>query len=119
MKYNKIMGIHCAYNRAGNGKLVGGAMAKIEKETLEHLEVLAKLSLTKEERERTLTELEKMLCYAEKIQEVDTSEVSLAVEGSQDNRFREDEISGKESGFLATGNSPKTRDNQYVVPKTV
>jgi len=94
-------------------------MAKIEKETLAHLEVLAKLSLTEEERERTLTELEKMLCYAEKIQEVDTQEVSTVVEEKQDNRFREDEISVKGTGFLATGNSPKTRDNQFVVPKTV
>lgn len=94
-------------------------MAKIEKETLAHLEVLAKLSLTEEERERTLTELEKMLCYAEKIQEVDTQEGSTVVEEKQDNRFREDEISVKETGFLATGNSPKTRDNQFVVPKTV
>lgn len=94
-------------------------MAKIEKETLAHLEVLAKLSLTEEERERTLTELEKMLCYAEKIQEADTQEVSTVVEEKQDNRFREDEISIKETGFLATGNSPKTRDNQFVVPKTV
>ena len=88
-------------------------MAKIEKETLAHLEVLAKLSLTEEERERTLTELEKMLCYAEKIQEADTQEVLTVVEEKQDNRFREDEISVKETGFLATGNS------QFVVPKTV
>ena len=51
-------------------------MAKIiDDETMENVCILAKLSLSEEEKEKAKAEMQKMLDYVEKLDELDTSEV--------------------------------------------
>ncbi len=53
-------------------------MAKIiDDETMENVCILAKLSLSEEEKEKAKAQMQKMLDYVEKLDELDTSEVSL------------------------------------------
>ena len=52
-------------------------MAKIiDDETMENVCILAKLSLSEEEKEKAKAEMQKMLDYVEKLDELDTSEVA-------------------------------------------
>ena len=56
-------------------------MAKIiDDETMENVCILAKLSLSEEEKEKAKAQMQKMLDYVEKLDELDTS-VCLYVEG--------------------------------------
>ena len=51
-------------------------MAKIiDDETMENVCILAKLSLSEEEKEKAKAQMQKMLDYVEKLDELDTSEV--------------------------------------------
>ena len=69
-------------------------MAKIiDDETMENVCLLAKLSLEGEEREAARAEMQKMLTYVEKLDQLDTegTEPMSHIFGSE-NVFREDEI---------------------------
>ena len=67
-------------------------MAKIiDDETMENVCILAKLSLSEEEKGKAKAEMQKMLDYVEKLDELDTSEVEPMSHIFQDeNVFRED-----------------------------
>ena len=73
-------------------------MAKIiDDETMENVCILAKLSLSEEEKEKAKAEMQKMLDYVEKLDVVtngDNKEAMLA-------------------------NAPKAKEGQYQVPKTI
>ena len=69
-------------------------MAKIiDDETMENVCILAKLSLSEEEKEKAKAQMQKMLDYVEKLDELDTSEVEPMSHIFQDeNVFREDVV---------------------------
>ena len=96
-------------------------MAKIiDDETMENVCILAKLSLSEEEKEKAKAEMQKMLDYVEKLDELDTSEVEPMSHIFQDeNVFREDVVTngGNKEAMLA--NAPKAKEGQYQVPKTI
>ena len=73
-------------------------MAKIiDDETMENVCILAKLSLSEEEKEKAKAEMQKMLDYVEKLDELDTSEVEPMSHIFQDeNVFREDVVTKKQ-----------------------
>ena len=53
-------------------------MAKIiDDETMENVCILAKLSLTEDEKEKAKEDMQKMLDYVDKLDELDTSSVEL------------------------------------------
>ncbi len=93
---------------------------KIDDATMDNVEILAKLALSDEERERAREEMEKILSYVEKINELDTDRTEPLVHILESgNVFREDEVtngSGKEESLA---NAPRKKDGQYMVPKTV
>ena len=66
-------------------------MAKIiDDETIENVCILAKLSLSDEAKEKAKEDMQKMLDYVEKLDELDTD-----------------------------ANAPKAKEGQYQVPKTI
>ena len=72
-------------------------MAKIiDDETMENVCILAKLSLTEDEKEKAKEDMQKMLDYVDKLDELDTSSVEPML-----------------------ANAPKQKENQYQVPKTI
>ena len=93
---------------------------KIDSATMDNLEILSKLKLTDEERNRAVTELEKMLAYVDKLNELDTEEVEPLIHIlPQVNVLREDVVINGDGAEATLSNAPKKKDNQIVVPKTV
>ena len=93
---------------------------KIDDKTMDNVEILAKLKLTDEERTKAMAEMEKILSYVDKLNELDTKNVEPLVHVMvQTNVFREDEVANGDGVELTLSNAPKKKENQFMVPKTV
>ena len=95
-------------------------MAKIiDDETMENVCILAKLSLSEEEKEKAKAEMQKMLDYVEKLDELDTSSVEPMSHIFEDeNVFREDVVTNGDDRDNLLANAPEQKDGCYKVPKT-
>lgn len=96
-------------------------MAKqIDDETMENVCILAKLSLTDQEKEKAKRDMQEMLDYVDKLDELDTSGVEPMshIFGDQ-NVFREDVVTNGDNRREMLANAPKVKDGQYQVPKTI
>lgn len=95
-------------------------MIILDESALEKAELLAKLKIEDSERERTITEMEKLLAYAEKLNELDTEGVLPLSHGRvEEVCFREDEVTNPDGREQTLCNAPEQKDGQFVVPKTV
>ena len=94
---------------------------KIDNNVMNRIENLSKLSLTEEERVKAMNEMDKILEYVGKLNEVDTDGVEPLVNVlSISNVMREDEVvTDKNAAERTIANGPVTKDNMFVVPKTV
>ena len=92
----------------------------ISDETMEYVGILAKLELKDEEKESARQDMQKMLDYVEKLDELDTSEVEPMSHIFQDeNVFREDVVTNGDNKEAMLANAPKAKEGQYQVPKTI
>lgn len=96
-------------------------MAKmIDDETMENVCILAKLSLTEDEKEKAKEDMQKMLDYVEKLDELDTTGIEpLSHIFGDQNVFREDVVTNGDNSSAMLANAPKAKENQYQVPKTI
>ena len=87
---------------------------------MENVCILAKLSLTEEEKVKAAAEMQKMLDYVEKLDELDTRNVEpLSHIFGNRNVFREDVVTNGDNHARMMANAPKSKENQYQVPKTI
>ena len=95
-------------------------MAKIiDDETMENVCILAKLSLSEEEKEKAKADMGKMLDYIDKLNELDTSSVEpMSHVFPVSNVFREDVVTNGDDRDNILKNAPEERDGAFVVPKT-
>ena len=96
-------------------------MAKmIDDETMENVCILAKLSLTEDEKEKAKEDMQKMLDYVEKLDELDTTGIEpLSHIFGDQNVFREDVVTNGDNSSAMLANAPKAKEGQYQVPKTI
>lgn len=95
-------------------------MVSVDEKTLEKAELLSKLKIASDERERTMTELGKLLAYVEKLNEVDTEGVLPLSHGELgESSLREDFVTNPDGREAVLFNAPAQRDGQFSVPKTV
>lgn len=96
-------------------------MAKIiDDETIENVCILAKLSLGDEAKEKAKEDMQKMLDYVEKLDELDTDGVEpLSHIFGDQNVFREDVVTSGDNKEAMLANAPKAKEGQYQVPKTI
>ena len=96
-------------------------MAKIiDDETIENVGILAKLSLSDEAKEKAKEDMQKMLDYVEKLDELDTDGVEpLSHIFGDQNVFREDVVTNGDNKEAMLANAPKAKEGQYQVPKTI
>ena len=96
-------------------------MAKIiDDETIENVCILAKLSLSDEAKEKAKEDMQKMLDYVEKLDELDTEGVEpLSHIFGDQNVFREDVVTNGDNKEAMLANAPKAKEGQYQVPKTI
>ncbi len=93
---------------------------KIEKQEVEYVAHLARLEFDAEEIEKFTSQLNDILLYMEKLNEVDTSGIApVSSNISLTNAFREDVVGISLSHDLALANAPETRADCFLVPKVV
>ena len=93
---------------------------KITDETIDYVGILAKLKLPEQEREDAKADMQKMLDYIDKLNELDTAGVEpMTHVFPVKNVFREDVVANGDDREQMLANAPEQRDGQYQVPKTV
>ena len=91
----------------------------ISDETMEYVGILAKLELSDEEKKETKKDMESMLDYIDKLNELDTSEVEpMSHVFPVQNVFREDVVTNGDGSDKTLQNAPEEKDNMFVVPRT-
>ena len=98
---------------------------KLSIEQVRHVARLARLKLSPEEEQRYLRQLSEVLEHAERLAELDTSQVpptayALAFGGAQaPPSLREDEVLPSLPPELAVANAPAREDTAIAVPKII
>lgn len=92
----------------------------ISDETIEYVGILAKLELSKEEKEAAKKDMGRMLDYIDMLNELDTSGVEpMSHVFAMNNVFREDVVTNGDDRDNMLKNAPECKDGAYKVPKTV
>ena len=90
----------------------------ITDKTMDEIEILAKLHLTEEEKEKSRQDLQQMLDYVDMLNQLDTSDVEpLTHIFPIKNVFREDVVLESTPKEELLKNAPKEKDGQFLVPK--
>ena len=91
----------------------------ISRETIEYVGLLAKLELSPEEKEAARKDMERMLDYIDKLNELDTSQAEpMSHVFPVNNVFREDVVTNGDGREAALLNAPERKEDMFVVPKT-
>ena len=96
-------------------------MAKnvISDETIEYVGILAKLSLSEEEKEAAKTDMANMLDYIDMLNELDTDGVEpMSHVFPVNNVFREDVVTNENQREAMLSNAPEQKDGCCKVPRT-
>ena len=93
---------------------------KITDETIEYVGILAKLKIEDSQKEADKADMQKMLDYIDKLNELDTTGVEpMSHVQPVRNVFREDVVTNVDRREEMLSNAPEAKEGQYVVPKTV
>ena len=92
----------------------------ISDETIEYVGILAKLELNEEEKEQAKKDMESMLDYIDKLNELDTEGVEpMSHVFPVHNVFREDEVTNGDDRENMLKNAPQKKEGTYMVPKNL
>lgn len=92
----------------------------ISRKEVEHVAGLAKLNLTEEELVKMTDQLDTILSYVTKLDELDTTKIVPTTHAfSINNAFREDTVQDSLSRGEALENGPQVNDEAFVVPKII
>jgi aspartyl-tRNA(Asn)/glutamyl-tRNA(Gln) amidotransferase subunit C len=93
---------------------------KITREKVEHVATLAKLNMSEEELARMTGQLDTILSYVAKLDELDTADVAPTTHAfSINNAFREDEMRDSLPREEALANGPKENGEAFIVPRII
>jgi len=92
----------------------------IQLETVRHIARLANLEFSEEELGIFARQLDSILVYIDKLNELDTQRVEPTSHVTQkDQAFREDRVAPSLEVLRALANSPETKDGHFSVPKVI
>lgn len=92
----------------------------ISDETMEYVGILAKLELSEEEKTQAKKDMETMLDYIDKLNELDTTGMEpMSHIFPVHNVFREDVVTNGDDRDNMLKNAPAVKDGSWKVPKTV
>ncbi len=92
----------------------------ITREQVEHVARLARLALADEELDALTGEMDAILGYVEKLNNLDTDHiVPTAHAVPMENAFRDDRIGPSLGTEKAVSNAPEAADGCFVVPKVI
>ena len=93
---------------------------KISQQEVEHVAHLARLHLSPEELRTMTTQLDMILSYVAKLDELDTSSVEPTTHAlSVTNAFRQDEVKPSLTQREALANAPEHDEAFFVVPRVI
>ena len=93
---------------------------KVDDEMIDYVGILAKLSLSPEEKEAAKSDMSRMLEYIDMLNQLDTSEVEpMSHVFDIHNVFREDVVENGDESDAMLSNAPEQKEKQYKVPRTV
>lgn len=93
---------------------------KISRKDVEHVALLARLRLSEEEIELYTGQMDSILEYAAKLEQIDTSKVEPTAHAVQlFNVLREDEVKLSMNQDKVLANAPEGEDGFFRVPKIV
>lgn len=93
---------------------------KITQKEVEHVAHLARLNLSQAELEKMTEQLDTLLSYVAKLDELDTQNILPTTHAfSISNAFRDDTVRNSLSRKDALANSPKQNDEYFVVPRII
>jgi len=93
---------------------------KISTNEVKHVANLARLNLDEQELETITTQLDTILSYVAKLDELDTDGVPTTTHAAKiTNAFRDDVVIESLSQEDALINSPQQNDNFFVVPRVI
>lgn len=91
----------------------------ISDDTIEYVGILAKLELSDEEKENAKKDMESMLDYIDKLNELDTTGVEpMSHVFPVNNVFREDVVTNGDDRENILKNAPEEQNGMFNVPKT-
>ena len=93
---------------------------KITDEMIDYIGILARLRLEEDEKESAKVEMEKIINYMDKLNEVDTTGIeAMSHAFPVKNVFRKDEVRHSVTREELSANAPRNMDGGCQVPKTV
>jgi aspartyl-tRNA(Asn)/glutamyl-tRNA(Gln) amidotransferase subunit C len=98
----------------------GDSDLKITRKEVEHVAHLARLDFSEQEKEKFTSQLNDILLYIDKLNEVDTTDVEPVTHAiAQKNAFREDIVTASLDQEMALSNAPDARGDFFRVPKVI
>lgn len=92
----------------------------VSKKDVEYVALLARLEIKEEEKAGMIEDLNSVLGYIEKLNELDTENVDIIVNPYYiENKFREDEIIPSMPLKDVLDNAPETLEEYILVPKVI
>jgi aspartyl-tRNA(Asn)/glutamyl-tRNA(Gln) amidotransferase subunit C len=92
----------------------------IDEETVDKIAHLARLQLTGDEKQEMIKDMNKILGFMDKLNEIDTTGVEPLIYMTDEvNTFREDVVKQEITHEQALLNAPKHDDNYFLVPKVI
>lgn len=93
---------------------------KIIPEEVRRVAILARLALTPAEEERLTGELDKILQYVDKLNQLDTSRIQPFTHAvDRVNAFRDDEVTNRPRPAALLANAPEKDQTFFKVPKII
>mgnify|MGYP000471722948 FL=1 len=93
---------------------------KITKETIDHLADLAKLEFNEKEKENIKNDMEKILDFVNKIEELNTEDVAPLIHvNTEINVLRKDDVVESISQKEALKNAPNKDSDYFKIPKVL
>ena len=91
----------------------------ITDETIDYVGILAKLELSREEKEAAKNDMSRMLDYIDKLNQLDTTQVEpMSHVFPVKNVFREDKVTNGDMREEILRNAPEEKDGMFAVPRT-
>lgn len=92
----------------------------ISDEMIDYVGILAKLELSGDEREQAKRDMEEMLDYIDRLNELDTKDVEpMPHVFPVQNVFREDVVENGDDREAMLANAPEQKDGNFKVPRTI
>lgn len=93
---------------------------EIKKEDIKHIANLSMLNLSDEEIEKYTKDMEQIVGFANKINEIDTSSTEISAFSNDNvNVFRKDEVRDSFDRELLLSNAPSSNGEAYSIPNVM